>query len=118
METRTIVRKVTKSLDVNLSVSDDIKKLADLSKQNFEKVFAKVIAIGSEIDNALSIGNKSLSDSKKGYEQGLKLEQQAKELGIDLPGDVKNAIKVLYQNSELEGQQILKDLAAAKKAIA
>jgi hypothetical protein len=42
METRTIVKKVTKSLDVNLSVSDDIKKLADLSSKILKRFFLKL----------------------------------------------------------------------------
>ena len=34
-----------------------------------------------------------------------------------MPTDFQNAMQVLYQNSQLEGEQILKDLTSAKKVI-
>lgn len=104
-------------INVQLSLIDDIKRYGDSVKKQFDNVFSKTMAINTQISEALTIGNKALAEAQKGYSQGLKLEQQAKEIGVTLPSDFQNAMKILYENSQLEGSQILKDLATAKKAI-
>lgn len=103
--------------EVELALVDDIKKAAESVEKQYQSVFSKVISVKTQIDEALKIGNKAFFESQKFYQQGLKAEQQAKELGITMPSDFQNAMKILYQKSQLEGEQVIKDLTSAKKLI-
>ena len=105
------------SQKVDLSAVDDIKNASASVKKQYDSVFSKTILIKSQIDEALKIGNKAFFEAQKFYKEGLKVEQQAKELGVAMPTDFKNAMQILYENSQLEGEQIIKDLTSAKKII-
>jgi len=103
--------------EVELALVDDIKNASDSVKKQYDIVFQKAMTSLSNINEGVKLGNKAFFDAQKFYQQGLKIEQQAKELGVQMPNDFLNAMKVLYQYSNLEGEQIIKNLIQAQKAL-
>jgi hypothetical protein len=102
---------------VELALVDEIKNASDSVKKKYDIVFQKATASLSNINEGVKLGNKAFFDAQKFYQQGLKIEQQAKELGLQMPNDFLNAMKILYQYSNLEGEQIIKNLIQAQKAL-
>ena len=77
METRTIVRKVTKSLDVKLGKIDDVKELFNKAENQLKEVRLKANELKKEISRALIITDQNIPAQA---ESALKL---VRELGID-----------------------------------
>ncbi len=77
METRTIVKKVTKSLDVKFGKIDDVKELFIKAESQLKEVRLKANELKKEISRALIITDQNIP-SQAG--DALKL---VKELGID-----------------------------------
>ena len=102
---------------VELGVADEIKSASIDIQKKYKNVFSKAMSALSTIDEALKIGNSAFFEAQKFYQQGVKLEQQAKDLGLTLPSDIKKAIDDLYPLAKLEGEQIIKNLTQAKKAL-
>jgi hypothetical protein len=103
--------------EVELALVDEIKSASDSVKKQYDIVFQKAMTSLSNINEGVKLGNKAFFEAQKFYQQGLKIEQQAKDLGVQMPNDFLNAMKILYQYSNLEGEQIIKDLIQAQKAL-
>jgi hypothetical protein len=102
---------------VDLAVADEIKSASIEVKKQYDSVFKKAVEASKIINDALSIGNKAFFNAQKYYQQGIKLEQQVKDLGLTLPSDIKKAIDELYPLAKLEGEQIIKELTQAKNSL-
>lgn len=105
------------SIDVNLGAVDEINTASQLIQKQYDSVFQKAMLASSNINEGVKLGNKAFSDAQKFYQQGVKIEQQAKDLGIPIPADFKKSMDILYKFSQLEGQQIVKDLNQAQKIL-
>ena len=102
---------------VELATLDEITTASKSVKKQYDLVFQKTMTALSNVNEAVKIGNKAFFEAQKFYQQGVKIEQQLKELGITYPADLKKAMDNLYKYSQLEGEQIVKELNQVKKIL-
>jgi hypothetical protein len=115
-----ITAKVEAKLEshkIELSTLDEIKTASESVKKQYDSVFQKAMTALSNVNEGVKIGNKAFFDAQKFYQQGVKIEQQLKELGVPVPSDFKKSMDTLYKYSQLEGEQIVKELNQAKKIL-
>ena len=102
---------------VELATLDEITTASKSVKKQYDLVFQKTMTALSNVNEAVKIGNKAFFEAQKFYQQGVKIEQQLKELGITYPADLKKEMDNLYKYSQLEGEQIVKELNQVKKIL-
>ena len=105
------------SIEVNLGSVDEINTASQLVQKQYDLVFQKAMLALSNINEGVKLGNKAFFDAQKFYQQGVKIEQQAKDLGIPIPADFKKSMDILHKFSQLEGEQVVKDLNQAQKIL-
>ena len=102
---------------VELATLDEITTASKSVKKQYDLVFQKTMTALSNVNEAVKIGNKAFFEAQKFYQQGVKIEQQLKELGITYHADLKKAMDNLYKYSQLEGEQIVKELNQVQKIL-
>lgn len=102
---------------VELATLDEITTASESVKKQYDSVFQKVMTALSNVNEGVKIGNKAFFEAQKFYQQGVKIEQQLKELGVPVPADFKKAMDNLYKYSQLEGEQIVKELNQVQKIL-
>lgn len=105
------------SIEVKLGSVDEINTASQLVQKQYDLVFQKAMLALSNINEGVKLGNKAFFDAQKFYQQGVKIEQQAKDLGIPIPADFKKSMDILHKFSQLEGEQVVKDLNQAQKIL-
>lgn len=106
-----------KSEKVELGLADDIKtqsKKADAKFQDSVKILSKIMPL---IDKAITDASEAVKIAKSQQKESDKLDSMAKELGVDLPADVRTAQQTIYDIIEGYGAQHLKDLQKMKSSI-
>jgi hypothetical protein len=102
---------------VELATLDEITTASESVKKQYDSVFQKAMAALSNVNEGVKIGNKAFFEAQKFYQQGVKIEQQLKDLGVPVPADFKKAMDNLYKYSQLEGEQIVKELNQVQKIL-
>lgn len=102
---------------IELATLDEIKTASESVKKQYDSVFQKAMTALSNVNEGVKIGNKAFFDAQKFYQQGVKIEQQLKELGVSVPADFKKSMDTLYKYSQLEGEQIVKELNQVQKIL-
>jgi len=102
---------------VELATLDEITTASESVKKQYDSVFQKAMAALSNVNEGVKIGNKAFFEAQKFYQQGVKIEQQLKDLGVPVPADFKKSMDNLYKYSQLEGEQIVKELNQVQKIL-
>lgn len=99
---------------IELNLIADIKKGAATATNKYNdsikktgKIFSLVSSATAEIKEAINLADKLLKEADK-------FEAAAKDLGLDVPTDVKRSIAELYDISQGGGKAHLKSLENAK----
>ena len=78
--------------EVQLGLVDDIKKLYNSIQSDYETALKQAKIAASGMDKAASLAKKVQDSVKKSESITEKLIKSAKDLGLDLPSEVKTAI--------------------------
>ena len=112
METRTIVRKVTKSLDVNFSSLDEYKRSVFGDETWVDELKKTMVQIETRVDNGLFQAKEGLKEITKTLSMESKIDKTLQELGISpTPEYLKDKEKIrLIQKQVTDFNQKLQAL--------
>lgn len=97
-----------KAEKIKLGSVDDLKSGRNNAVKEFNKIFEKKKAVFSSLKDAKKQAQKSAKEWSLLAGELVKVEKQAKELGVDLPKDIKKLGKEILESSKISKNQISK----------
>ena len=98
--------------DVELSLVDDIKKQQELLTKRFLAEFDKIAKIRTDLNKITSTISVINNEADKTYQQAINLMKKIDELGVQIPSDLNNSTKILFNQKDVAKTKI-KDLQNA-----
>ena len=101
---------------IKLALVDDVKKGQEELTKKFLGELDKKSKIKADIQLLKNNIQSLMAEADSVYKKGLDAEEKVKQLGIELPQDVKSAMQIL-KNQTVEGAKLVKEFDSIKNIL-